>query len=317
MLPLNDLSVLDLSADPSGRIAAMILAEAGARLIDGRGWRGEVGDQDAAMAQSVAGADIVVTSGVVASGPTSDRQAPAQLVARIRAMNPEAILCMIVPFGLDGPKAGAAAGPLLQWSETGLLSRLAADAPPSPPPTGISQIGAGAYPAVINILLALRERDRTGVGATLTIAIADSLHCFAYDARSGDARYPDNSSPRYALYRTQDGRYVAVEAVETRLWENLCERLELDEALRDPDADPAAIRVDLAAIFGSRSAKFWREKFENRDLGCAIVADFDEAIAILGYPRPALRLTTDTPAPGLALDDLPDRLPLATDRRRS
>ena len=52
-------------------------------------------------------------------------------------------------------------------------------------------------------------------------------------------------SPRYQLYATSDDRYVAVAAIEDRHWENLCERLELEDELRD---DASAVRFRKRTI---------------------------------------------------------------------
>jgi len=55
-----------------------------------------------------------------------------------------------------------------------------ADGAPVVPAALVADIAGGAYPAVINILLALRERDRSGVGCKLDIAMADNLFAFMY-----------------------------------------------------------------------------------------------------------------------------------------
>src|SRR4030095_15348771 len=51
---------------------------------------------------------------------------------------------------------------------------------PVPPAALVADIGGGSYPAVVNILLALRERDRTGRGCKLDVAMADNLFAFMY-----------------------------------------------------------------------------------------------------------------------------------------
>src|SRR5450756_3108933 len=55
-----------------------------------------------------------------------------------------------------------------------------ADGAPVVPAALVADIGGGAYPAVINIVLALRERDRTGKGCKLDIAMGDNLFAFMY-----------------------------------------------------------------------------------------------------------------------------------------
>ena len=53
---------------------------------------------------------------------------------------------------------------------------------PNVPPALIADIGGGTLPAVMNILLALRQRDRTGKGSTIDIAMSDAMFTFASHA---------------------------------------------------------------------------------------------------------------------------------------
>src|SRR5690606_22006335 len=98
-----------------------------------------------------------------------------------RAANPRIIYCAITGYGQSGPRAQAAGHDLNYAAETGMLSLTAgADGAPGIPPTLIADIGGGAYPAVINILLALRSRDRTGEGCLLDVAMTDNLFTFLF-----------------------------------------------------------------------------------------------------------------------------------------
>ena len=144
-------------------------------------------------------------------------------------------------------------------------------------------------PCLVNLLLALRHRDATGDGCYLDLSIADFLFTLGH-AEIGRATHGGSwpapgkerftgGSPRYQLYATSDDRYVAVAAIEDRHWENLCERLELEDELRDDASAPDETYRALSAIIGARTAAFWRDKFENRDLCCSVVADLEEALA--------------------------------------
>ncbi len=83
---------------------------------------------------------------------------------------------------------------------------------------------------------------------------------------------PSNGiSPRYHIYHTADTGYVVVAAVDGQRWENLCERLQLDESLRDDGVDPMATLNALVEVFGLYDSQYWRDKFENRDVGCVVV----------------------------------------------
>jgi len=69
---------------------------------------------------------------------------------------------------------------LTYMADTGLLSLGPThDGVPALPPVLVGDIGAGSLPAVVNILLALRQRDRTGEGCWLDVSITDNLLAFS------------------------------------------------------------------------------------------------------------------------------------------
>src|SRR3546814_8927518 len=83
----------------------------------------------------------------------------------VRAINPKIVYCSVTGYGQTGPKAAVAAHDLNYMADTGVLA-LGADGEGRPvlPPGLIADIGGGTYPAVINILLALRQAEQTGEG---------------------------------------------------------------------------------------------------------------------------------------------------------
>src|SRR4051794_5629173 len=94
--------------------------------------------------------------------------------ATLRARYPQLIHCSISGYGPDGPYAGKKAYDLLVQCESGLLSTTGS--PEEPAKVGISvvDIATGMY-AFSGILAALYERERTGVGATLSVAMLDAM----------------------------------------------------------------------------------------------------------------------------------------------
>ncbi|MDP3320766.1 MAG: CoA transferase, partial [Bosea sp. (in: a-proteobacteria)] len=161
----------------------------------------------------------------------------------------------------------------------------------------------GTMPAVLNILLALRQRERNGQGCHLDIAMADAMPAFAwYGLAQGQAngRYPEGGeglltggSPRYGLYPTQDGWFLAVGALEPKFWDVFCEAIGLAAALRDDGPDPEATRAAIAAIIADRPAAHWRETLEPRDCCCTVVRTLEEAVA---DPHATARGLCDTQA---------------------
>jgi crotonobetainyl-CoA:carnitine CoA-transferase CaiB-like acyl-CoA transferase len=127
------------------------------------------------------------------------------------AKTPSAIYCSISGYGQTGPRAKEAGHDLNYIGNAGLLALQPGPVEsPVVPPALIADIAGGAFPAVINILLALRARDRTGQGCRLDIAMTDVAFTFAWHAlahlwATGAAPGPGQGelaggSPRYRLY---------------------------------------------------------------------------------------------------------------------
>ena len=190
----------------------------------------------------------------------------------LRARFPRLITCSIVGYAPDGPHAQRAGHDLTYLAERGLLGLIAtADGTPALPGVLLADVGGGTYPAVVNILLALLARERTGTGAHVTVAMADALAPFAVWARAvaagGGTVDPrrgvfTGGSPRYNLYRTRDGAWLAVGALEEHFWRAFCALLEIGT-----DATTAAV----AAAVSTRDAYWLRDALARVDTCAAIV----------------------------------------------
>ena len=246
----------------------------------------------------------------------------------VSALNQRVVYCSITGYGQQGARAQVAAHDLNYVAETGLLDTIAgADGEPVLPHVLAADVGGGAYPAVTNILMALMERERTGAGRHLDVAMADNvLPWMHWQFGDGFAagRWPrrgaellTGGSPRYRLYRTADGRHVAAAPLEDRFWATFCDLVELPAELRDDRADPAATIAAVAERIASRSAAEWETAFRGVDVCCSIVRTVEEAsndVAFRdrglfaaetgdgdGATMPALHVALD---PGLRADDV-------------
>jgi crotonobetainyl-CoA:carnitine CoA-transferase CaiB-like acyl-CoA transferase len=317
MRPLEGVRVLDFSTLLPGPLAGLILAEAGAEVIkierpeggeDMRRYVPRLGDASLNFAMLNRGkrslAIDLKAAGAVQRLEPLIREADVVLeqfrpgvmdrlglgYEALRAINPRIVYCAITGYGQSGPKAMVAAHDLNYCAESGMLSLAAGrDGAPVVPAGLVAEIAGGAYPAVINILLGLRQRDRTGEGCRLDVSMSDNLFAFMYWAigrgvvagewpRPG-AELVTGGSPRYNVYRTRDGRFVAAAPLEDRFWSQFCDLIVLDPARRDDSADPAASIEAVASIIASRTAEEWRAAFEGRDVCCCVVATVEEALA--------------------------------------
>jgi crotonobetainyl-CoA:carnitine CoA-transferase CaiB-like acyl-CoA transferase len=315
--PLADLLVLDFSTLLPGPLATLILAEAGAEVVKierpGRGdemrsyaprWgadsvnfallnRGkrslalDLKDpaSRAALDPLIARADVVVEQfrpGVM------ERLGLGH--AALAAANPRVITCSITGYGQTGPKRDVAGHDLNYLADAGMLALAHGDpARPVVPPALIADIAGGAYPAVMNILLALIRRGITGRGAHLDIAMADNVFPFLYWAIGNGlaaGQWPGNGSdlvtggtPRYRLYATGDGRLVAAAPLEQKFWEAFCDAIGLETEWRDDRRDPAGTAARVAALIAGKTAAEWRAVFAAADCCCNVVATVEEALA--------------------------------------
>jgi crotonobetainyl-CoA:carnitine CoA-transferase CaiB-like acyl-CoA transferase len=194
---------------------------------------------------------------------------------------------------------------------------------PIVPPALIADIGGGSFPALINILLALRQRDLTGAGCHLDIAMTDAMFTFGWYALAIGAatgRYPGarelplaGGSPRYALYPTKDGRLVACGALEQKFWHAFCDAIALPAPLRNDLADPPATRAAIAATIAARTADEWRPIFAQADCCATIVASLEEALRDPHFITRGLFAHAVAGASGKTMPALP--LPLAPEFR--
>ncbi len=315
MRPLEGVFVLDFSTLLPGPMATLLLAEAGAEVVKverpGRGeemrsYEPRWGADSANFAllnrgkRSVAldlkdPADQARLTPLLARADVIVEQFRPGVMERlglgygtVSAANPRLIYCSITGYGQTGPRCHAAGHDLNYIGDTGLLG-LSMGPPESPvvPPALIADIGGGAYPAVINILLALQERERTGRGRHLDIAMSENLFPFAFWALGSGlaaAHWPGSGTelltggtPRYRLYRTRDGGHAAVAAIEQRFWDAFCDVIGLEPALRQDREDPAMTIRRVGEIIVCESADTWRERFAGRDCCCTIVAGLEAA----------------------------------------
>lgn len=315
--PLAGVCVLDFSTLLPGPLATLLLAEAGAEIIkierpgsgdEMRSYEPRFGQSSVNFAllnrgkRSVA-IDLKAPDAVARLRPLVERadvvveQFRPGVMDRLglgydamAAINSRIVYCAITGYGQSGPKAQVAAHDLNYVAEAGLLGLAAgADGAPVVPPALIADIAGGSYPAMINILLALRERDATGRGRKLDVAMADNLFSFMYWALGNGlaaGAWPrpggelvSGGSPRYQIYRTKDGRFLAAAPLEQKFWDNFCDVVGLAQPWRDDARDPAGTRAAVAHCVAERTSAQWRAAFSGRDVCCSIVATVEEALA--------------------------------------
>ena len=207
----------------------------------------------------------------------------------IKKINQDIIYVSITGYGQYGPKSMVAGHDLNYIGNAGLLSiSMGRDNDTVVPPALVADIAGGSYPAVINILLALRKRDLNKEGSYIDLSMTENLFPFMFwGLGSGFAhnKWPGNSdgvlsggSPRYNIYKTSDGNYVAAAPLEDRFWNKFCEAIELPKKFIKMQNDQEKVIQEIRKIIGQKEKNYWLDVFNKADCCCSIVKSIEEAI---------------------------------------
>ncbi|HEY4193481.1 MAG TPA: CoA transferase [Mesorhizobium sp.] len=314
MQPLSGLLVLDFTTLLPGPLASLMLAEAGAEVIkierpggeDMRHFEPHIDGESVPFAMLNRGKQVLT----IDLKNEADRDKLMPLIKRadilieqfrpgvmarfslgyddVAKINPKLIYCSISGCGQSGPRADEAGHDINYIGNTGVL-----DLQPGPidrpvvPPMLVADIAGGSFPAVINILLALRSRDQSGQGSHLDIAMTDAMFTFAWYALAlgAAAKFPKSgemwlvgSSPRYQLYPTKDGRIVACGAIEQKFWDSFVTAIGLAAAFADDKRNPTETRDEVAKLIAAKTSGEWRPILAAADCCATIVAPLEEAM---------------------------------------
>lgn len=208
---------------------------------------------------------------------------------KIKKINNKIIYVSITGYGQTGPKKMDAGHDLNYIGNVGLLSlSMGSGQNTTVPPALVADIAGGSYPAIINILLALRKRDLHKTGSYLDISMSDNLFPFMFWALGSGfikSGWPLNSdsllsggSPRYNIYETSDGSYIAAAPLEDRFWKNFCKVIKLPKKLIEKQENQKEIIQKIRNIIILKDKFYWAKVFDEADCCCSVVKSIEEAI---------------------------------------
>ncbi len=213
----------------------------------------------------------------------------------LAADNPRLVYCSITGFGQDGPYAARPGYDFLIQAMGGLMSVTGpADGEPQKVGVALSDIMTGLY-ATIGILAALSEREQSGQGQHVDLALLDvTAATLANQAsnflvggvvptRLGNAH--PNIVP-YQAFATADGHCI-VAVGNDRQFRSLVETLDLPELADDPrfidNSARVANRDALVALLEeklcTRQRDDWLEQFEAAGVPAGPINNVDEVFA--------------------------------------
>jgi crotonobetainyl-CoA:carnitine CoA-transferase CaiB-like acyl-CoA transferase len=212
----------------------------------------------------------------------------------LKGINPRIISCTVSGFGEESPYRDHPSYDLIHQAMTGLMS---ITGEPGRPPVraGIPVADlAGPVFACQGILIALLERERTGLGQRVDVAMFDALATLlTYIATlylsQGEVPPPPGSAHEYMVpyqaFQTGDG-YLVIATREEAFWRKLCQVLGRPDLAEDPRFATNAGRVRhkeellplLEAVFMTRRTEEWLPLLARAEVPAGPVNTLDKAL---------------------------------------
>lgn len=315
-LPLSGIRVLDLTRFFVGPFCTQILADFGAEVIkiedppggDPGRWAPPLLDQSSALFYTVNRnkrsmtlnlrdeegkkifRELAATSDILVEAfrpGVMDRLGVGY--PKLAEINPGLIYCALSGYGYSGPLKERGGHDINFLSMAGVTELTASrDGQAALSSAQIASGAGGSQNAVIAILLALLSRQQTGRGQFCDISMVDgamSLLSYAFGEWSGSEQLPQRgqgmlagASACYNLYRTHDGRYLSIGAVESKFWERFCTlvgRTDLIPLQWDPSKQEWMIE-ELDNLIAQKTLPEWREIFDPEDICVTPVLNMEE-----------------------------------------
>ena len=217
----------------------------------------------------------------------------------LRKLNPRLVYCSITGFGQTGPYAARPGYDFLVQAMGGLMSvtgRKAGEAGAGPQKAGVAltDILTGLY-AVIGILAALTDRDRTGLGQYIDVALFDvQVASLANQAANylvggtppGRLGHAHPNIVPYQDFPTLDGDMVIAVGNDAQ-FRRLCCELEVPALGLDPRyarnedrvANRDALVAALAAATRRATTAHWVQRLESARVPCGPINAIDAVFA--------------------------------------
>jgi alpha-methylacyl-CoA racemase len=207
-------------------------------------------------------------------------------------VNPRIVYCAISGYGQTGPYRDLAGHDVNYCGYAGFIDQVGpAGGDPAIPNLQVADILGGAVVPAMGILAALVDAQRSGRGRYVDVAMTDgvlahNLQALAAVAGTGHVQprgedFLSGREPCYAVYRTSDGRYMAVGALERKFWDRVCDVLARPDLKvchwEVRDRDPQWGKEELSRIFAARTQAYWVEKFCGEDCCVTPVLALEES----------------------------------------
>ncbi|XP_032134891.1 alpha-methylacyl-CoA racemase isoform X1 [Sapajus apella] len=305
-MALQGISVIELAGLAPGPFCGMVLADFGARVmrVDRPGSRYDV--SGLARGKRSVALDLKQPRGVAVlrrlcaqsdvllepfrSGVMERLQLGPEILQR---ENPRLIYARLSGFGQSGSFSRLAGHDINYLALSGVLSKIGRSGEnPYAPLNLLADFAGGGLICVLGIIMALFERTRSGKGQVIDANMVEGtayLSSFLWktqklnlwEAPRGQNML-DGGAPFYTTYRTADGEFMAVGAIEPQFYELLIKGLGLkpDELPNQMSMnDWPEMKKKFGDVFAKKTKAEWCQIFDGTDACVTPVLTFEEVVS--------------------------------------
>lgn len=205
----------------------------------------------------------------------------------LKTINPKLIYVAITGYGQQNDNAELAGHDINYLASSGLLGLLKDDTgKPILPGFQLADVGGGSYLALTAITAALYEREKTGLGRYIDVAMATAvvpllaLPLASQTSVGHTIKELAGTIANYNIYRCADGEHIAFGALEPKFWAGFCKAINRPEwegrIAQMNKADIAALKADLEALFTTRTANEWEALGSTADVCITRVRNLED-----------------------------------------
>lgn len=210
--------------------------------------------------------------------------------ASLAKVNPGLVYCSLTGYGQTGPMAMRAGHDINYLARSGVTGYSGKKGVcPDAQGIQVADVGSGTLFSVIGILAAVVDRQQSGRGRHVDVAMMDGM--MLYHAMRGaaflvDGRCPEpeddllNGGSLYDYYETSDGGYVSVGSLEPAFFKDFCEGVGRPDLVPGTVApkDLKRVKAEVRDIFKSKTLAEWKERFARLDACVEPVLSLEEAL---------------------------------------
>ncbi len=207
----------------------------------------------------------------------------------MKQLNPRLIYVSVTGYGQQSTMSTAAGHDLNYIAMSGNLGITGIrNGAPVIPGFQLADIAGGSYMAINAVTAALYQREKTGKGEWIDVAMTDCvvpLTVLQHAVYSGTGQNPGRAGyelsgalANYNVYTCADGKYVALGSLEPKFWNAFCRRAGRSDWLKrflKPE-ELEALKAEVQAYFITKPRAEWLQFFAADDICLTPVNELED-----------------------------------------